>query len=143
MTTYNQRPEQTIGVDEADDVTVRLVELMTGDRDLASIVGQIDHGADLHVECSVDETERTGLTPMSLAVLLDAEKHRVLLMPFFLNHGGDIRQLDSNGRTLTLFAVSGLLRRISKTTGPQRSRGAGRSARSVACGCSCARARRR
>jgi hypothetical protein len=121
MTTSNQRLEQTTEVDEADDVTVRLVELMTGDKDIASIVGQIAQGADLHVECSeyetVDETEWTGLTPMSLAVLLDAEQHRVLLTPLFLNHGGDIRQVDSKGRTLTSFAVSGPVAAYLKDNG--------------------------
>ncbi|UPG88309.1 ankyrin repeat domain-containing protein [Luteibacter aegosomaticola] len=102
----------TTNTRQPDEVTERLVQLMDDpDVSLRDIVGQIVTGADLHNECgdfeAGDWQAWTDLTALSLAVLIDSDRHQLLLTPLLLAHGGDIKQVDSRGRTLMSFAWQG------------------------------------
>jgi len=45
-----------------------------------------------------------GLTPTSMAALVDSTRGELLFLPLLLSRGGDINQVDSRGRTLLHFA---------------------------------------
>jgi hypothetical protein len=47
-----------------------------------------------------------GLTALSLAALVDSDGVEAVLLPFLLSQGGDIGQVDSEGRTLFHFAFA-------------------------------------
>lgn len=102
----------TTRIDEPDERTEQLTRLLEDpDISLRDIMGHIISGADLHNECGRYETADgvvwTDLTALSMAVLIDAEGYQLLLTPLMLNFGGDINQVDSNGRTLLAFAAQG------------------------------------
>lgn len=112
MTTTPCLLHQTTSTGQPDEVTRRLVSMIEdADCHLQDIARQIDLGADLHIECgdydAGDGREWTNLTAMSLAVVIDSDGHQLLLTPLLLAHGGDVRQVDSKGRTLLSFAWQG------------------------------------
>ncbi|QDE39867.1 ankyrin repeat domain-containing protein [Luteibacter pinisoli] len=103
--------QTTTRPDPADVQTLFLEWLSTFD--LASLMEVLDQGADPNVEGdryqAVDGMVYEDLTAVSLAVLLDADHGQLLLTPLLLNHGGNIRQVDSKGRTLLSFAFHPLV----------------------------------
>ncbi|QDE39863.1 ankyrin repeat domain-containing protein [Luteibacter pinisoli] len=112
MTTMPERLPQTTTTTRPDKATRRLVSMLDDpDGVLQDIVQQVGLGAGLHNECGEfdcgDDNEWTDLTAMSLAVLVDSDRHQLLLVPLLLNLGGDINQVDSKGRTLMSFAFQG------------------------------------
>ncbi|UPG92795.1 hypothetical protein [Luteibacter aegosomatissinici] len=81
-------------------------------RDLKAVTALIELGAavDLQVcEAVINrdgvEMEVTHVTALTLAVMLDAERDRLRFLPVVAANG-DLRQIDSNGRTLLHYAYS-------------------------------------
>ncbi|WP_329740725.1 hypothetical protein [Dyella sp. A6] len=100
-------PTTTTG--SPDDAT-RALEHALFRCDLYGITEQLAAGANLELECMVHEMRDgkwlTNLTAVSWAVTLDSEADGLFLTPLLLHHGGNIAQVDSEGRTLLSFARS-------------------------------------
>lgn len=111
MTTPPKRLPQTTRTGMPNKLTQLVVQSIGHGTELATIVDLLARGADPNLECAElqrrDDTPILDLTPMALAVCLDSHRHQLLLTPLLLNHGGDIGQVDSQGRTLMSFAGSG------------------------------------
>jgi hypothetical protein len=78
-------------------------------RNLAHAAMCLADRADPGLEClsytpDINDDEVIGLTPTSMATLVDSTRGELLFLPLLLNRGGDINQVDSRGRTLLHFA---------------------------------------
>lgn len=97
----------TTTIGSPDDAT-RTLELALFRCDLYGIIEQLRAGANLKLECMAHEMRNgewlVGLTAVSWAVALDSEADGLFLTPLVLHYGGDITQVDSEGRTLLSFA---------------------------------------
>lgn len=111
MKTFPERFTQTTRTGTPNDLTQLLLLSIERGTELATVVDLLARGADPNLECAAfhrrDDTPILDLTPTALAVCVDSHRHQLLLTPLLLNHGGDIRQVDSRGRTLMSFAGSG------------------------------------
>jgi hypothetical protein len=92
---------------KANKTTTDCAPLIT-DRNIAGLRLAAYAGADFSNECfqytCADGTTFTDLTALSLAVLVDADNDALLMLPLVLYLGGNVRQVDSKGRTLLHFA---------------------------------------
>ncbi|WP_107912382.1 ankyrin repeat domain-containing protein [Luteibacter sp. OK325] len=78
-------------------------------RDLAHAAMCLADRADPTLEClsytpDIHDDDVVGLTPTSMAALVDSTRGELLFLPLLLNRGGNINQVDSRGRTLLHFA---------------------------------------
>jgi hypothetical protein len=78
-------------------------------RNLAHAAMCLADRADPALEClsynpDIHDDVVVGLTPTSMAALVDSTRGELLFLPLLLNRHGDINQVDSRGRTLLHFA---------------------------------------
>lgn len=78
-------------------------------RDLAHAAMCLADRADPTLEClsytpDIHDDEVLGLTPTSMAALVDSTRGELLFLPLVLSRGGNINQVDSRGRTVLHFA---------------------------------------
>lgn len=78
-------------------------------RNLAHAAMCLADRADPALEClsytpDIHDDGVVGLTPTSMAALVDSTRGELLFLPLVLSRGGDINQVDSRGRTLLHFA---------------------------------------
>ncbi|MDF4024657.1 hypothetical protein P3W24_06760 [Luteibacter sp. PPL201] len=110
MKTQPTRLPRTTRIGTPNDHTQFILQSIGHGTELATVVDLLARGADPNLECAEfqrrDDTPILGLTPTALAVCVDSHRHQLLLTPLLLNHGGNIRQVDSQGRTLMSFAGS-------------------------------------
>lgn len=109
MTTPNNPLRQTTTVGTPNDETLNIHE-MYWDHEIDRVAQRLQSGADPNIEyASVltdDGVHYTDLTATSAAVVADAEAGELLFTPLLLNHGGNINQVDSKGRTLLSLAFT-------------------------------------
>lgn len=109
MTTPSNPLRQTTTVGTPNDETLNIHE-MYWDHEIDRVAQRLQNGADPNIEyadvLTDDGVHYTNLTATSAAVIADAEAGELLFTPLLLNHGGNLHQVDSSGRTLLSFAFT-------------------------------------
>lgn len=109
MTTHANPLHQTTTVGTPNAETLDIHEMYWAHQ-IDSVAHRLQNGADPNIEyASVltgDGAHYTNLTATSAAVIADAEAGELLFTPLLLNHGGNLHQVDSKGRTLLSFAFT-------------------------------------
>lgn len=109
MTNHANRLQQTTTVGTPNVETLDIHE-MYWDSQIDSVADRLQNGADPNIEyastLTTDGVHYTNLTATAAAVVADAEAGELLFTPLLLNHGGNINQVDSRGRTLLSFAFT-------------------------------------
>jgi hypothetical protein len=109
MTTHAYPLLQTTTVGTPNDETLNIHE-MYWDHEIDRVAHRLQNGADPNIEyadvLTDDGVHYTDLTATSAAVIADAEAGELLFTPLLLNHGGNLHQVDSLGRTLLSFAFT-------------------------------------